>query len=359
MLRRAGLWALAAAAGLAAGLASVPARAEIRVGLAAPLTGRMASTGLSMQRALEAAIAETNAAGGVLGRQLALVVEDDGCASAAGEGAARRLVSEHAAVVIGHPCSSAAVAAAPVYGQAGVLLIAVGARHPDVTRGRVLSPVLRLAGRDDRQGDAAAAWLLRRAPERRVAIIHDRTAYARGIVDGAIAALKTADVIPVALLPIIAGKRDYGETALQLRESRAEAVLFAGYPEEAAVVVSGLEALGTSIPLLGSDSLATPEFARAAEKAQTHIEVLLPEEPRVTGGKSDAGERARGALEAWLVAAQGLGTADGAALAARFREGAHFETHSLGAIRFDLNGDLDTNAFVAASARAGRWVVEE
>ncbi len=340
-----GLWAV-----------STPAWAEIRVGLAAPLTGRMAATGLSMQRALESEVAEINAAGGVLGQPLALVVENDGCASATGEGAARQLISQGVALVIGHPCSNAAVAAATAYGQAGVLLIAVGPRHPDVTRGPATVPVVRLAGRDDRQGNTAASWLLARAPGRRVAIIHDRTAYARGIVDPAVASLKATGVDPVALLPIVAGKQDYGDAVLKLRDSHAEAVLFAGYPEEANVIVSGLEALGAHIPLLGSDSLATPEFAHVVERSRAPIEVLVPSEPR-DDDADGVGMRARGALEAWTLAAKVLGETGGAALAARFREGAPFETPSLGEIRFDLNGDLETPAFVATSAHSGRWVV--
>lgn len=348
------LLALAAAIGMAA--VSAPAWAEIRVGLAAPLTGRMAATGLSMRRALESEVAEINTAGGVLGQPLVLVVEDDGCASATGEEAARRLISQRVAVVIGHPCSNAAVAAASTYSQADVLLIAVGARHPDVTRGPATAPVVRLAGRDDRQGHAAATWLISRAPSRRVAIIHDRTAYARGIVDAAVASLKATGVEPVALLPIVAGKQDYRDAALKLRDSRAEAVLFAGYPAEAGVIVFGLEALGASIPLLGSDSLATPEFAHVVERSRLPIEVLLPAEPK--DENTDApGVRVRGALEAWVQAVKGLGETRGASLAARFRDGAPFETRSLGEIRFDFNGDLETPAFVATSAHSGRWVV--
>ncbi|HEX2843177.1 branched-chain amino acid ABC transporter substrate-binding protein [Hyphomicrobium sp.] len=345
--------ALAAALGITA---STPAWPEIRVGLAAPLTGRMAATGLSMRQALESEVTEINATGGVLGQPLVLVVEDDGCASTTGEGAARQLISQGVAVVIGHPCSNAAVAAASTYSQAGVLLIAVGARHPDVTRGPATVPVVRLAGRDDKQGHAAASWLISRAPSRRVAIIHDRTAYARGIVDAAVASLKATGAEPVAMLPIVAGKHEYGDAALKLRDSHAEAALFVGYPEEAGVIVSGLEALGASIPLLGSDSLATPEFANTVERSHLPIEVLLPAEPK--DENTDApGVRVRGAFEAWVQAVKGVGETSGTALAARFREGAPFATRSLGEIRFDLNGDLDTPGFLAASARSGRWVV--
>lgn len=333
----------------------------------------MAGTGLAMKAALEAAVAEVNAAGGVLGERIALLVEDDGCAGASAEGAASVLIAQKPALVIGHPCSGAATAAAALYGQAGVLLIAVGARHPDVTRTHGPVPALRLAGRDDRQGLAAATWLLAHAPGRRVAIIHDRTGYARAIADGAIAALKASGVEPAANLPIVASKRDYEDTVRQLRDSGAESVLFAGYPEEAAIVVTAMGRLGLAIPLLGSDALATEGFARFAERAPGHVEVLLPAEPAphgktgpargpamgASGSEADldaaAGARARGAFEAWVGIAGKTGSAEGATMAPALR-GARIDTPSLGEIGFDANGDLDAAAFAAASARSGRWI---
>ena len=350
----------------------IAASAEIRIGLAVPLSGRMAGTGLAMKAALEAAVAEANAAGGVLGERVALLVEDDGCAGASAEGAASVLIAQKPALVIGHPCSGAATAVAALYGQAGVLLITVGARHPDVTRTHGPVPVLRLAGRDDRQGQAAAAWLLAHAPARRVGIIHDRTGYARGIADGAMAALKASGVEPVANLPIVASKRDYEDTVRQLRDSGAESVLFAGYPDEAAIVVAAIGRLGLAIPLIGSDALATEGFARIAERAPGRVEVLLPREPapragtnsasrgaRTNGGDTDtaAGARARGAFEAWTIIAGKSGSTEGATLAPALK-GARIDTPSLGEIGFDANGDLDAAAFAAASARSGQWIGE-
>ncbi|MDQ8697136.1 branched-chain amino acid ABC transporter substrate-binding protein [Hyphomicrobium sp. LHD-15] len=340
--------------------------AEVRVGLAAPFTGRMAATGLAMQRALEAAISDANAAGGVLGQRLVLSVEDDGCASATAQGAANTLLAGKPALVVGHPCSSAAIAARPLYGQAGVLLMAVGARHPDVTRLSSPAPLLRLAGRDDWQGEAAARWLLSHAPSRRVALVHDRTGYARALFDGAVAGLKAAGVDPVSLLPIIAGKPDYEEVALRLKEDRAEALFFAGYPDEAAIIVARLAALGLDVPVLGSDALATPEFARTAEKAGMRIAVLLPSELPPLAAKDAsslesmneavaAGLRARGAFEAWLLTVNKMGTFDGAALAQALK-GAAIRTPTLGEIGFDANGDLDAPAFAPASPRGGRWI---
>jgi len=341
------------------GLLPEGAGAEIRIGLAAPLSGRLAAQGLAMQQALSAAVREVNAAGGVLGEQLVIDVEDDGCARASGEGAARALVARQPLLVIGHPCSSAATAAASVYAAARVLFIAVGARHPDVTQAS--APILRLAGRDDRQGDVAARWLVARAPGRRVAIVHDRTAYARAIADRATAVLKDAAVELVTVFPIVAGKHSYAETIARVGEMHADALFFAGYPDEAAVMLSGLAAVGLTLPVLGSDALATEEFALVAAKSKLSVQVLLPAEPMPALHGADVfGARARGALEIWMRTVAALGSANGEAVASKARDPMLvIDTPSLGRLAFDPAGDLAADPFVTASARAGAWLVDQ
>ncbi|WP_072391870.1 branched-chain amino acid ABC transporter substrate-binding protein [Hyphomicrobium sp. CS1GBMeth3] len=342
-----------------------PAYAEIRIGVAVPLTGRMAPVGLAIERAVTAAVADVNAQGGVLGQRVVIEVADDGCAPATAEGAANRLIAQGPVLVIGHPCSNAAAAAAALYGKANALLMVIGVRHPDVTRanGAAPIPVLRFAGRDDRQGAAAASWLLANAPGRQVAIVHDRTQYARGLVEDTVAALAQAGVAPRVLLPLVAGKPDYEDAARALRESGAEAIFFAGYPDEAVILMWGLARLGSVAPLLGSDSLVTGSFAETAGTAKARVEVLVP--TAVTGrtildlGDGErAGIEARGAFEAWMEGARMTGSIAANAVSVALR-GEPIATRALGNIRFDANGDLETPSFAAAVARGGRWVIED
>ena len=358
MLRRPRLCVILCAALL--GLLPGRAGAEIHIGLAAPLSGRLAAQGLAMQEALAAAVRGVNAAGGVLGEPLVLDVEDDGCARATAEGAARALVARAPLLVIGHPCSSAATAAASVYAAARVLFIAVGPRHPDVTQASATAPILRLAGRDDRQGDAAARWLVAHAPRRRVAIVHDRTAYARVIADRVAAVLKDASVELATVFPIVAGKQSYADTIARVGEMHADALFFAGYPDEAAVMLAGLAAAGLSLPVLGSDALATEEFALVAAKSKLNVQVLLPAEPLpVLYGADVFGARARGAFEVWLQGVTTTGSTNGEAIAKKARDPMlDIDTPSLGRLRFDPAGDLAADAFVTSSARAGAWFVD-
>jgi ABC-type branched-subunit amino acid transport system substrate-binding protein len=107
--------------------------------------------------------------------------------------------------------------------------------------------------------------------------------------------------------------------------------------------------------------MATPDFADVAARSKSLVQVLLPTTPSAgpgAGGESAYGADARGALEAWMETAGRAGSVDARALSSALR-GAAIATRSLGVIRFDLNGDLDTAAFVAASAKAGQWVIDE
>ena len=255
--------------------------ADVVIGVAVPLSGPKRALGEGIRQALERDAAALNAAGGILGSPIRLAVTDDGCQPALAEAAARSLLAEAPAVVIGHPCSSAAVAARPLYVSHGAVFIATGARHPALTAPAIApaSPpgpqvVFRLAGRDDRQGQAGAQWLLENAPGKRVAIIHDRTAYARDIAEDAGRALKASGIAEPPVLTLVSGKAAYPDILAKLKTLNTEAVLFAGYPNEAAIIVEGVAARGAwpGIPRLGlaRDAGVRPAHRRGPRDAGAH-----------------------------------------------------------------------------------------
>jgi branched-chain amino acid transport system substrate-binding protein len=98
-----------------------PARAEILIGLAGPLTGTNARVGEQMERGAAMAVADINAAGGVLGQQAQLITADDFCDPEQAVAAAKKLVSDGVIFVVGHYCSAASIPASEIYEAAGVL----------------------------------------------------------------------------------------------------------------------------------------------------------------------------------------------------------------------------------------------
>ena len=340
------------------------------IGLAAPLSGSYAADGQEMRRAAEAAVAATNQTGGVLGARLALEVVDDGCERARALAAAERLVALKPALVVGHSCASAAVAAARVYAQAGLLMISPGARHPDLTTRRAGSTIFRLAGREDVQGTAAAAHLRAQIKTGRIAIVHDRTAIARRLAESTLAALAQAGAPAALVLTIVAGEKDYGALATRLAQAGVEGILFAGFPIEAGLVLRRLRAARSSALFLAPDFAATPELAEVAGAAAEGARVLLPYEPRAVAGASSftagllaAAPRAPSpgglwlrtfaALEAWSEAARRAGSVSPQAVLAVLGNAAL--PTAIGTVSFDAHGDVRLPSYEAWVWKDGDW----
>lgn len=321
-----------------------------------------------------------------------MVIEDDGCRPETAKGAAEALVALKPALVIGHPCPAAAIAAAPIYAAAGIPFLAIGVRHPDLTDRRAGPSIFRLAGRDDRQGEAAARTLLASAPGRRIAIIQDRTAYARAISGSTVAALEQLGVVSATVLPIVAGRRQYEAEIAKLAEMNVEATLFAGYPSEAAVILRGMRRAGIKGLLLGSDANATADFANAVREidGSDRVAVLMPaivnksfSERELAAARSPEPPRdanispahplrvlAMAAAEIWLQsrddvaasdpssAGQSAATPSVAPPLAAIIGARHHATSALGEISFDQRGDARVPSFAAATLVDGEWQID-
>src|SRR3954471_1472839 len=166
----------------AAVLGTAPARADILVGVAAPLTGPYEWSGEQTQHAVELAAEELNAAGGLLGQRVTLTFADDYCAPDQAVAAARKLVAEKVVVAMGHNCSGAAIPASEVYEAAHIPFVTGHPTNPRLTE-RGLHFTFRIVYRDDAQGAVAAEYMVRRLGALRIAIVHDTRTYGQDLAD--------------------------------------------------------------------------------------------------------------------------------------------------------------------------------
>ena len=135
-----------------------------------------------MQRGAELAVADINAAGGVLGEQVQLIAADDFCDPSQAVAAAQKLVSEGVVLVVGHYCSGASIPASEIYEAAGILQISPASTNPMLTeRGR--ANVFRVIGRDDAFGLTAGDYLADHWADKKIAILHDDTVFGKGLAD--------------------------------------------------------------------------------------------------------------------------------------------------------------------------------
>jgi len=167
--------------GIALLIAATAAQAQIKIGVAGPLTGTAHGLGEQYQAGAQRAIADINANGGVLGQQLEAIVVDDACEPKQAEAVARQLVSQGVVFVDGHVCSAASIAASPIYESAGIMMISVSSNPKFTEQGR--SNVFRIGGRDDQQGVVAGDYLADHYANKKIAIVNDGSIYAVGLVE--------------------------------------------------------------------------------------------------------------------------------------------------------------------------------
>lgn len=172
---------LAATAALT--LASTAAYADIVVAVAGPMTGQYAAFGEQMNKGAQLAVADLNAAGGILGEKIKLEVGDDACDPKQAVAVANQLAGAGAIFVAGHFCSSSSIPASQVYSEEGMLQISPASTNPKLTDEAKGNNVFRVCGRDDQQGLVAGEYIAKTYKGKNVAVIHDKTAYGKGLAD--------------------------------------------------------------------------------------------------------------------------------------------------------------------------------
>jgi branched-chain amino acid transport system substrate-binding protein len=237
--------------------------APIRVGLQAPLTGEMAYEGIGFRKAITLLIEQTNAAGGIGGREVELLIEDDRGSAAQAAVAANRLVAHGAVAVIGGYNSTATEVSAAVYDEAGLLQITPSATATDLSRNGY-PRFFRTCASDDRQGVFAAELIDGKLSLSRVALLHDFSSYARGLTESTRASLEQRGLSVVYHGGINPAGQDFRRTLAEIAASGAEVVYFTGYWEQAGLLLAQAPQVGLQVQWLLGNAANNPEVIRIA-----------------------------------------------------------------------------------------------
>jgi branched-chain amino acid transport system substrate-binding protein len=155
-------------------------KGEIKIGVIQPLTGDAASYGESEARAIQIAVDEINAEGGIDDRMIKLITEDGKCDPQAGGSAAQKLVNiDKIKIIIGGACSGETLAAAKITESAQVILISPSATSPAVTDAGDF--VFRVIPSDALAGKIAAKYAVNELEAKSAAVITELTDYAQGL----------------------------------------------------------------------------------------------------------------------------------------------------------------------------------
>lgn len=244
---------------LTGSLFSTSAYADVIVGFIGPITGAVAAYGIQANNGVKVAVDEINKSGGINGEKLVLKVFDDAADPKQGVSAANQLIGEGIQYVIGPVTSNTALPVSNMLEENDVLMITPSSTTPELSN-RGLWNVLRTIGRDDQQGDYAADYYVQHLKDKRIAIIHDRATYGKGLADAFKAALNKDGVNEVYYGNITPGEKDYSVMVSRLKQEKVDYVYFGGYHPEAGLLLKQMREQGVEAPLIGGDGYNTSEL---------------------------------------------------------------------------------------------------
>jgi branched-chain amino acid transport system substrate-binding protein len=239
---------------------------EIVVGEFGSLTGNTASFGQSSHKGVQMAFDEQNADGGVLGKKLRLVLEDD--QSKAGEAATvvRRMISrENLVAILGEVASSRSLEAAPIAQQNKIPMISPSSTNPKVTE--VGDHIFRVCFIDPFQGAVLAKFMLARGWKKAAILMDVRQDYAVGLNEFFKDYYRKNGGTVVSEQSYSSGDKDFRAQLTSIRATQPEAILVAGYYNEAGLIASQARQLGLHVPLLGGDGWDSPSLVEVGGEA--------------------------------------------------------------------------------------------
>jgi branched-chain amino acid transport system substrate-binding protein len=278
---------LLAAAILGFGAAGPALAEDIIVSTAGPMTGNYATFGAQMKAGAEAAVADINAAGGVNGNQLKLEIGDDACDPKQAVAVANKLTGQGVKFQAGHFCSGSSIPASSVYSEQGVLQISPASTNPKFTDERPGPNVYRVCGRDDQQGSVAGAYIAENFKDKVVAILHDKTAYGKGLADETKKSMNAAGKEEAVYEAITAGEKDYTAIVSKLKQANVDLVYLGGYHSEAGLIVRQMRAQGMNTVLMGGDALVTAEYWQITGKDGEGTLMTFSPDPRKNPAATD------------------------------------------------------------------------
>jgi branched-chain amino acid transport system substrate-binding protein len=262
LARNAGItWA--AILGLVAG---TPANAQIKIGFQAPLTGFAATDGKSAKIGAEMAIEEINAGGGVLGQKLEFIAYDDQAKSDQAIFTANKLIGEdEVKLVVNASYSASGRAAAPVFQNAGVVMISAYGVHPDITRAGNF--MFRLVHLGPPQGRATALFIGKDLNLKKISAITMDNDYGQATMDGFLEAAPTYGVQVVNRYGYALTDRQFGSIVASVKRDDPVAVYATGYFFTGGPLVAQLRAGGFTAPIIGSQAFDSQKFIDIAGPA--------------------------------------------------------------------------------------------
>lgn len=340
----------------------------IKFGVPVPLSGPYANAGIDIANGAKLAAEKINAAGGILGKQIEIVPEDDACDAQQGVQAAQKLIDSGIAVATGSYCSGAALPELVAFHRAGIPYVLDAATNPKLTS-MGFDGVFRTIGRDDEQGPFAAAYISGYLHAKKAAVINDNTTYSKGLSDNTVAALKKDGVDVVYDDSITPGQMDYSAVLSHVASLNPDVIYFTGYFSEAGLMAKEAAALHLKPIMMGGDGTQDPTLIKTAGPGAEGYTCTTAPLPQFLSGAKDfvtdftkqfgtaPGPYSAYEYDAVGVAAKAIaaaGSTDPAAVTAALHKTVHYAGIT-GDITFNSVGDRATAVYITVVVKNGAF----
>ena len=355
--------------GLAFSATGVVSADTLKLGVAGPHSGDLASYGIPTTKAAELVVKQINAKGGVNGKQVELVIEDDVCKPEIATNTATKLASEGVKIVVGHICSGATKAALPIYKDAKIIVMSPSATSPGLTQSGDYPNFYRTIASDDAQAAKEVEFAVSLGLKK-IAVIHDKGDYGKGLAEFAKKFIEANDKLEVALYEgVTPGAVDYSAVVQKIKRSGADGVIFGGYHPEASKIVTQMRKKRMKTVFISDDGVKDDTFIKVAGKYAEGVYATGPQdnsknplskeaiEAHKKAYNKDPGafyENAYAATLAILAAVEEAGSTDYDAVTKALHE--HETDTPLGKIKFDKKGDATGVGFAMYQVKDGKYV---
>ena len=342
----------------------------IKFGVAGAQSGDLASYGLPTVKAAELVVAQYNAKGGINGKMIELLIEDDVCKPEVATNTATKLVTDGVDVVLGHICSGATKAALPIYKEAGVVVMSPSATNPGLTQSGDYPNFFRTIAADDAQAKTEVDFAINVIGAKKIAVIHDKGDYGKGLAEFAKKFIEESGKAEVVLFEgVTPGAVDYTAIVQKIKHKGSDTVIFGGYHPEASKIVSMMKKKRVKVTFISDDGVKDDTFIKVAGKNAEGVYASGPQDnsenpvsaeaiaAHKTKYNKDPGAFYENAYSAALALLNAIDKAGSTEMAAVVKA---LQTETVdtpvGSIHFDSKGDAVGVGFAMYQVQNGQYV---
>lgn len=346
---------------------------DILIGVQTPTTGSEAKMGQDMNNAIQLASDEINAKGGINGKKIKLVFADDAADPQTATAAANKLVSQGVVAVVGGYASGATLPASGVYHNAGIPMVVTAANSAKIPA-QGYKEIFLVNGTTVHQGQAASDYMVSKLGAKRIAIVHDNSAFAKDLAEITKKAVQEKGGEVVAFEAVNPEEKDFTSLLTKLKTAKPDATYWTAYYAAGGLLIKQFKQLGvpgkigvgdgandkTLIDIAGKQAAEgtfvttspTPEFVPSAKSFIDSYTSKFKADPGPYSALSYDGMR----LLADAIAR--ANSTDKAAIVKALKETKGFKTFG-GDVSFKEDGTLEKSNFIIIQAKDGKFALPQ